>query len=47
MRIRSLLVGLGKGVAVAVLLVWSLFPIAFIVMSSLKPGREIFAVPPR
>jgi multiple sugar transport system permease protein len=34
-------------VAVICLLVWSLLPIAFIVMSSLKPGQDIFAVPPR
>jgi multiple sugar transport system permease protein len=46
MHTRRLLVGLGKAVAVATLLLWSLFPIAFIVMSSLKPGQEIFAVPP-
>jgi len=40
-------VGLGKAVAVAAMLFWSLFPIAFIVMSSLKPGKDIFAVPPK
>lgn len=45
MRISRLIVGAGKGVAVAALLVWSLLPIAFIVMSSVKPGQEIFAVP--
>ena len=37
---------MGKGFAVAALLFWSLFPITFIIMSSLKPGQEIFAVPP-
>ncbi len=47
MRARKLLVGAGKAVAVAALLAWSLVPIAFIVMSSLKPGRDIFAVPAR
>jgi multiple sugar transport system permease protein len=47
MRTRSLLTGAGKAVAVAAMLIWSLFPIAFIVMSSLKPGQDIFAVPPR
>lgn len=47
MRKRSLIVMAGKGVAVAAILLWSLFPIAFIVMSSLKPGQDIFAVPPR
>ena len=46
MHTRRLLVGVGKAAAVAVLLLWSLFPIGFIVMSSLKPGQEIFAVPP-
>lgn len=46
MRTSRLLIGVGKTIAVATLLVWSLFPIAFIVMSSLKPGQEIFAVPP-
>lgn len=46
MRTRRLLAGGGKAVAVAAILLWSLFPIAFIVMSSLKPGQEIFAVPP-
>jgi multiple sugar transport system permease protein len=47
MPTRRLLIGLGKAIAVVALLVWSLFPIAFIVISSLKPGVEIFAVPPR
>lgn len=45
MRSHRLIVGAGKAVAVAALLTWSLVPIAFIVMSSVKPGREIFAVP--
>jgi multiple sugar transport system permease protein len=47
MRAERALVGLGKGAAVAAILVWSLFPIAFIALSSLKPGQDIFAVPPR
>lgn len=38
--------GAGKAVAVAVILLWSLLPIAFIVLSSFKPARDIFAVPP-
>jgi multiple sugar transport system permease protein len=37
----------GKGAAVLAILFWSLFPILFIVMSSLKPGQDIFAVPPK
>jgi multiple sugar transport system permease protein len=37
----------GKLMAVLVLLCWSLVPIMLIVSSSLKPAREIFAVPPR
>ena len=45
MRSRRIIVGTGKAVAVAALLTWSLVPIAFIVMSSVKPGQEIFAVP--
>lgn len=45
MRTSRLITGAGKAVAVAALLIWSLLPIAFIVMSSLKPGRDIFAVP--
>ncbi|CDN57239.1 Polyol ABC transporter, permease protein MtlG (plasmid) [Neorhizobium galegae bv. officinalis bv. officinalis str. HAMBI 1141] len=47
MRTDKLAIGLGKTVAVAVILVWSLFPIAFLVMSSFKPGQDIFAVPPK
>ena len=47
MRPRRLLTVLGKAVAVAMIVAWSAFPIAFIVLSSLKPGREIFAVPPK
>lgn len=47
MRTKRIAIGAGKAVAVAALLLWSLFPIAFIVMSSVKPGVEIFAVPPR
>jgi multiple sugar transport system permease protein len=46
MRPDRLAVGLGKALAVALILAWSLLPIAFIVMSSLKPARDIFAVPP-
>jgi len=41
------LVRAGKVLAVLLVLVWSLFPIVFIVTSSFKPGREIFAVPPQ
>ena len=37
----------GKLVAVLVILLWSLLPIVFIVTSSLKSGRDIFATPPR
>jgi len=37
----------GKLVAVIVILLWSLLPIVFIVTSSLKSGRDIFATPPR
>jgi multiple sugar transport system permease protein len=47
MRIDILVVGLGKAAAVCAILIWSLFPIAFIVMSAVKPGQDIFAVPPK
>lgn len=47
MRTRRVAIGAGKALAVAAILVWSLFPIAFIVMSSFKPGQDIFAVPPK
>jgi multiple sugar transport system permease protein len=48
MRRRGrLLTGALKGAAVALILVWSLAPIALILASSLKPEREIFAIPPR
>ncbi|MER9231620.1 hypothetical protein NKI56_05860 [Mesorhizobium sp. M0622] len=46
MRSKRLAIGAGKTLAVAAIVVWSLFPIGFIVLSSFKPGREIFAVPP-
>lgn len=46
MRIKRVLIGTGKALGVAAILVWSLVPIAFVIMSSFKPGREIFAVPP-
>lgn len=39
--------GAGKALAVLVLLLWSLGPIAVLVLSSFKPGDEIFAAPPR
>jgi multiple sugar transport system permease protein len=47
MRIERLAVGAGKAVAVAAILLWSLLPIAFIVASSIKPARDIFATPPQ
>jgi multiple sugar transport system permease protein len=47
MRPDRLAVAAGKTIAVAAIAIWSLFPIAFIVGSSLKPGRDIFAVPPK
>jgi multiple sugar transport system permease protein len=37
----------GRGVAVGLILVWSLAPIVLIVSASFKPQRDIFAVPPR
>src|SRR3954469_22294283 len=47
MRPKRLVVGAGKAAAVALILLWSLVPIAFIVVSSFKPSADIFAVPPR
>lgn len=46
-RRRLWAVGAGKAAAILAILVWSLLPIALIAMSSLKPARDIFAVPPR
>lgn len=46
MRADRIAVVFGKTAAVAGILLWSLFPIGFMVLSSLKPAREIFAVPP-
>ncbi len=46
-RADRLAIGVGKAVAVGAILVWSLFPIAFIAMSAFKPGQDIFAVPPK
>ena len=47
MRPRSPIRSLLKTVAVAAILMWSLLPIALIVVSSFKADRDIFAVPPR
>ena len=46
-RRRRPFISLLKAGAVALILVWSLAPIALIVTSSLKPDREIFAFPPQ
>jgi multiple sugar transport system permease protein len=43
---KRTLVGVLKGGAVALILLWSLAPILLILSSSLKPEREIFAIPP-
>jgi len=47
MRIDKFAVNVGKAVAVGAIVIWSLFPIAFIIMSAFKPGQDIFAVPPK
>lgn len=47
MPINRALTHAGKAVAVAAILIWSLFPIVFIAISSFKPGQDIFAVPPK
>ena len=46
-RYERVAISAGKAVAVAAILVWSLVPIAFIVVSSVKSNNDIFAVPPR
>lgn len=45
-RPRRLLIGTGKALAVAAILLWSLAPIALVVSASFKPERDIFAIPP-
>ncbi len=47
MRPDVILRRLLKGLALVVVLGWSLIPIAMIVVSSFKADRDIFAVPPR
>src|SRR5829696_5244373 len=47
MWVKRWLAGLGKTIAIALIVIWSAFPIAFIVLSSFKPGRDIFEVPPK
>ena len=46
MRAKSPVVNALKALVVALVLCWSLAPIVFMVMSSVKPGQDIFAVPP-
>ena len=43
MRPKRVAVGVGKAAAVALILTWSLVPIAFILVSSFKPSADIFA----
>ena len=45
-RRRRVLPGLVLALGVAVLLAWSLLPIYWIAVTSLKPEREIYALPP-
>ena len=45
-RRRRVLPGLLLALGVAVLLAWSLLPIYWIAVTSLKPEREIYALPP-
>ena len=47
MRSGSILGGIGKAIGLTLFAVWSLVPIAMIVMSSFKADRDIFAVPQR
>jgi ABC-type glycerol-3-phosphate transport system permease component len=43
---RRTLLALVTWVALAVLLVWTLWPIVLMTFTSFKPGNEIFAIPP-
>jgi multiple sugar transport system permease protein len=47
LRPQRILIGVGKALAVGAMLLWSLAPIAFVIVSSLKSGQDIFAVPPK
>ena len=44
---RPLPVRVLRGLAVAALIAWSAFPILLVIVSSLKPPRDIFVYPPR
>jgi multiple sugar transport system permease protein len=46
MRGRTFALSVGKAIVIVLIALWSLVPIAFIFVSSLKPDRDIFAVPP-
>lgn len=43
---RPLHIKVLRGLALAAIAVWSAFPIALVVLSSLKPARDIFVFPP-
>jgi multiple sugar transport system permease protein len=45
--IRPLPVRILRGLALVALIAWSAFPILLVVVSSLKPPRDIFVYPPR
>ena len=47
MRRTSILGNIGKAIGLTLFAIWSLIPIAMIVMSSFKADRDIFAVPQR
>ena len=47
MRGKSATIDTLKALVVVLVVCWSLAPIVFMVMSSFKPGQDIFAVPPR
>jgi multiple sugar transport system permease protein len=44
---RPLPIRILRGLALALLIVWSAFPIVLVVASSFKPPRDIFVYPPR
>lgn len=47
MRTHKRVATAGKALAVLLILAWSLVPIGVIALSSIKPSRDIFAMPPR
>ena len=47
LMVRRLVRPVLKAIGLTAILIWSLLPIAMIVLSSFKGDRDIFAIPPR